>query len=489
MLWIRFARFSLRFATSRLRRARPRLIGPEAPEQLRRGPGRGPRGPRRRRPAAAAGRRGCRCRGAARTSSRFTSGAVLATGIVSPSSNSPAALRARIELEEHVLEAGLRPQQDRRVLVDGQELAVDVHRHHRDAVVVLDLGDVADPDAGDADGLALPGVTAWAVSSSALSSKGCSSSTGIRSRWFWTMIAGRDQPEHQRAEDGEEVARWSGSPCHQPPPELGGLVFGRRPGKSVADLRWMTAGLRGRLPGVSAARTARERERRVLWPRRLVRSPGCGPVEVGVLGLAGTRAGTGLAETARRLGAEDVEGRSDGGPVGGRGESVRPAAEHPELLAVGVAGAALTGDADEAVAGLLVDDLVLVAESPSGRDRGVAPRDDDLLKQEESSAGLLQERQRRLCEQRQVRDRRPQVLDQAAQLGLGDQLAELADPRVGVVERLVGGLGAGQRLARERAQRREGGVELGQRRAALRERAAARRSPAPAPRPRRRRSR
>jgi hypothetical protein len=33
-----------------------------------------------------------------------------------------------------------------------------------------------------------PGVTAWAVVISAFSSNGFSSSSGIRSRWFWTMM-------------------------------------------------------------------------------------------------------------------------------------------------------------------------------------------------------------------------------------------------------------------------------------------------------------
>ena len=62
---------------------------------------------------------------------------------------------ARIELEEHVLKAGLRAQQDGRVLVDRQELPVDRHGHDGVPVLVVDGGDVADPDAGHPDGLAL----------------------------------------------------------------------------------------------------------------------------------------------------------------------------------------------------------------------------------------------------------------------------------------------------------------------------------------------
>ena len=40
-----------------------------------------------------------------------------------------------IELEEHVLEAGRRAHQDRRVAVDRQELAVDIEGDHADAVL------------------------------------------------------------------------------------------------------------------------------------------------------------------------------------------------------------------------------------------------------------------------------------------------------------------------------------------------------------------
>ena len=65
---------------------------------------------------------------------------------------------AGLELDEHVLQAGLGPQQRGRVGVDEVlVLRVDVHPHDRAAVLELDLADVADPHAGDADGLALAG--------------------------------------------------------------------------------------------------------------------------------------------------------------------------------------------------------------------------------------------------------------------------------------------------------------------------------------------
>ena len=56
------------------------------------------------------------------------------------------------------------------------------------AVLELDRGDVADPDAGDAHRLALAGRDGLrGLDISAFSSNGFSSSSGIRSRWFWTM--------------------------------------------------------------------------------------------------------------------------------------------------------------------------------------------------------------------------------------------------------------------------------------------------------------
>ena len=100
------------------------------------------------------------------------------------------------------------------------------------------------------------------------------------------------------------------------------------------------------------------------------------------------------------------------------------------------------------------------------RNRRVAPGDDDVVEAGGQSPRLLEERKRVVAERGEVGHRGPQVLDQATELVLGDQLAELADPRVRVVERLVGGLHAGKGLAREGAQRREVLVELEQRRAA-----------------------
>ena len=127
-LWIRLARFVLALGDLAVELREVAVDRPEAAEQLAEVLVAARRAPCRRRRAAASGRPGVSESSAARISSRLTSGAVLATGIVSPSSYSPADCAARVELEEHVLEAGRRAHQDRRVLVDRQELAVDRRR-------------------------------------------------------------------------------------------------------------------------------------------------------------------------------------------------------------------------------------------------------------------------------------------------------------------------------------------------------------------------
>ena len=63
--------------------------------------------------------------------------------------------RARRELGDHVLQAGLGPQQDRRVAVDAVVARLDLHADDRAPVLELDALDLADLDAGDVDGLAL----------------------------------------------------------------------------------------------------------------------------------------------------------------------------------------------------------------------------------------------------------------------------------------------------------------------------------------------
>jgi hypothetical protein len=64
---------------------------------------------------------------------------------------------ARVELEEHVLERCLGPQERRRLVRDEPlVLGVDLHLHDRAAVDQLDFTDLADLHAGHAHRLALP---------------------------------------------------------------------------------------------------------------------------------------------------------------------------------------------------------------------------------------------------------------------------------------------------------------------------------------------
>ena len=64
---------------------------------------------------------------------------------------------ARVDLDEHVLRAGLGAQQGARALAEqALVLAVELELHDGPAVLELDLADVADPHAGHDDGLALP---------------------------------------------------------------------------------------------------------------------------------------------------------------------------------------------------------------------------------------------------------------------------------------------------------------------------------------------
>ena len=99
------------------------------------------------------------------------------------------------------------PQQDRRVLVDGQELAVDVHRHHRVAVLELDLGDVADAHARDAHGLALAGGDRLRGLELGLELEGRLLEDRDPQPLVLDDVQVETSADHDQAEDGEEVAR------------------------------------------------------------------------------------------------------------------------------------------------------------------------------------------------------------------------------------------------------------------------------------------
>ncbi len=87
----------------------------------------------------------------------MTFGSVRERGMLAPLFQ-VAAAASRSDLDHHVVEVGLRPQQHGRVGVDQLHvLGLDVHADDGVAVFEVDRGDLADLDAGDVDRLALPG--------------------------------------------------------------------------------------------------------------------------------------------------------------------------------------------------------------------------------------------------------------------------------------------------------------------------------------------
>ena len=91
----------------------------------------------------------------ARKASRLVFGSVWASGKWAPSSIDSSPLPG-VDLDDHVVEAGFRPQQEGRVGVDQLHvLGLDVHADDGVAVFEVDRGDLADLDAGDVDRLAL----------------------------------------------------------------------------------------------------------------------------------------------------------------------------------------------------------------------------------------------------------------------------------------------------------------------------------------------
>ena len=114
------------------------------------------------------------------------------------------------------------------------------------------------------------------------------------------------------------------------------------------------------------------------------------------------------------------------------------AADHADVLAVGVAGAALAADPGEPVAGLLEDRAVgpvLGVVGVAAVDPVVGPGQDRVVEAARERSRLLQERDRVLGQPGEVGDRRPQVGDQAAQLRRLGEAAKLAQQRRRRVER------------------------------------------------------
>ena len=510
MLWIRVARFALRLATSVLRRARPAVDRAEAAEELAEvlaapvqplaalGQEQAQVGP-----GVAVERRedlvDVRVRRGVGERDRV---AVLELVVVRVG----VGVRARVELEEHVLQARLRAEQDRRVLVDRQELAVDVHRHDRVTVLVVDGRDVADANAGHPDRLALAGGHGLGGREVGLELEGLLLEQRDPQALVLDDDVRREQADRQEAEDRQEIAQVvSDRLAHQPFAPFTGLDGS---GSLMPFARWnedqsllhpvncLSTVASSLLGGVVLARRLEllhvgELTHDVRVPRGegvLLRARGGDALaarlrgrrradltaEIGrILGLT-RHVGTERRLRGRLLGrlrAEEAVRRDAGqrcGQVGGaeRRDGVGAAStEHAELLPVRVSRAALSRHAREPVRRLLVD-LRRGRIAVAVRNPGVAPGDDDVVEAGGQSPPLLEERKRVVAERCEVGHRGPQVLDQATELVLGDQLAELADPRVRVVERLVGGLHAGKGLAREGAKRGEVLVQLEQSRPA-----------------------
>ncbi len=84
-------------------------------------------------------------------------GSVWASGKLCAALDMPLAA-AGFDLDDHVVEVGLRSQQQARVGVDQFHVfGLDVHADDGVAVFEIDRGDLADLDAGDVDRLALAG--------------------------------------------------------------------------------------------------------------------------------------------------------------------------------------------------------------------------------------------------------------------------------------------------------------------------------------------
>ena len=376
---------------------------------------------------------------------------------------------ARLEVDEHVLEAGLGPQQRAGVLPDhALVLGVDDHLDHGLAVLQLDVADVADADAGDAHGLAL-------ARGDGLGGRelGLQDQRRLLPREAHALLVEQvegDAGGHgDEAEHGERLLRmlpdrghrptcaatWSMS-CWSASPDATSRIWSRpsafswsRSQSTAFVLGLRVAGLEGRRAGVDLP--LRRRAGGVgAQVRRLLRLTRLRGVERRAL------------RRARRVGADQRLGR--GGEHAGpqRDEVLAAGGQHAEPRAVGVARAALAREARKRLGRLLVD-LALGGELLVGH-RVHRPRVDDGVLAARRAADLAVERDAAVDQGGQVGHGRAQVGGQAAQLGLGHQAAQLLHERQRDVERLLGALDPRAQLARQRAQRREGLVERLQRR-------------------------
>ncbi len=220
--------------------------------------------------------------------------------------------------------------------------------------------------------------------------------------------------------------------------------------------------------------------------RRLLALAGDAGAVDGLLGVGEPRD---RAEQRERRQAEDLIAPGDLAEP----DQVRAAAgEHAQVLAGGVAAAALPRAAGDRIPGRLEGAAADVERIGVGRlDRRVRPRDDHLVEARRERALLAEQADVRVREAGQLRDRRPQAGDEAAQLGPRHQPPDLLEHRQPGPQRLGALQDARQRLASERAHGRQRAVQGLERRLPFGEEAGQaldRLSERHAPPPRRRRS-
>ena len=291
---------------------------------------------------------------------------------------------ARVELQEHVLQPRLRPQQDRGVLVDRRVLAPDLHLHHGATVLELHRADVADLHAGDVHGLALARHDRLRGLELGLHRVEVRPDHRDPRRQVEPLV-GQDVPGdaggHQDHEDDrQEVAEVLADLApHGPPPIRAAFRLGRC---------LLVAGAGALL-------------------RRLAARPG--------------------RARAQRRAERVAEQRAVGAECAGLDPVGAPAGLEAGVLAVAVEVLGLAGESDEALEELLV--VRDAAREIAVLDHHV-PRGQQVVDQAPvQQVGLREEPHEAVGELGQIARRGLQVLRQAAELRAGHELARLGDPR------------------------------------------------------------
>ena len=369
----------------------------------------------------------------ARNSSGLTCGWVEASGTVEPSLSPRRALRPRVELDDHVVQAGLRAQQQRGVGVDQRRvLVVDLHAHHRVAILEVHAGDLADLDPGDVHGLALTRRYGLRGRELRLEVEATASDQRHPARQVGALVdqdhRHREQPGQDQADDGQDVARGV--------PSLRASWVRGRVGRSLSRQRAVQVRDRVVLTGdVGAERQASSR-----WTGGCRSAAWCVPPQRASFwkpppGTGERRFGTGPPGGA---GPPAEKNRSDG-PLPSKlpalpREPRRRVAELLEVRHVRV----------EVVTGARV-----VEDDVAGRQEHVvdAPAQQADLGEEPSAVGGGLAR---------ARASRPELAGDVAQLVLAEQRCGLVDPRLRDGDRRRELLDAGRQVAGEGPQVRAG---------------------------------